>query len=104
MSAIFYTYRDGKKSTAYKYEEVNRIWYTKDKNGKDQITITIKDTTHSSWDLDSKDIELTQQSHEKAAKTYNYAMIEIGKKRRREPEVNKGKKIRKKKRGTKYKL
>ncbi len=79
MSAIFYTHRNGKKETAFKYEIVERVWYTKDKNGKDQISIYIGNKIHSTWKLDPKDIELTQKSHEQACKTYNESLIKIGK-------------------------
>ena len=78
MSAIFYRYRDGKKDTAFKYEEVDRIWYTKAKDGSPQISIYIGDKVYSSWDLGEHDIEFTQRSHEKAAKIYNEALIKIG--------------------------
>lgn len=83
MSAIFYTYRGGKKETSYKYEDVKKIWYTKDKKNKDQISITIGDHIYSSWDLDYEDITLTQESHEKACESYNQSLLKIGKKRKR---------------------
>jgi hypothetical protein len=84
MSAIFYTHRDGKRESAYKYEEVEKIWYTKDKSKKDQISIMIGDNTYSSWGLTPKDIELTQKSHEEACLKYNQrlAKIELSKKKR----------------------
>lgn len=79
MSAIFYTYRNGKKEDAFKFEKVDYIWYTKDKEGKDQITVKFgKDLTRSSWGLDPEDVELTQKSHEKACEKYNESLIKIG--------------------------
>jgi len=78
MSAVFYTYRDDKKATAFKYEKVDRIWYTKSKTGTPQISVYIGEKIHSSWDLGPHDIELTQRSHQEATKIYNEALIKIG--------------------------
>jgi len=78
MSAIFYTYCNDKKSTAFKYEKVDKIWYTKAKDGTPQISVYVGEKIHSSWNLGPHDIELTQRSHQEAAKIYNEALIKIG--------------------------
>lgn len=82
MSAVFYTYRDGEKEGAYKYEKIDRIWFTKAKDGSDQISIYIGDKTHSSWGLGSDDQKLTQKSFEEASKKYTEALIKIESKKR----------------------
>jgi len=98
MSAIFYTYRDGKREKAFRYETITKIWYTKDHNGNDQISVTTTDKlTHSSWGLKDGDIELTQKSCEEACSNYNKALIKIGNKHKYKSNVkNVGKKRRRK--------
>lgn len=82
MSTIFYTYRNGKKESAYKYENTTRIWYTKDKSEKtEQITVyTNDDVAHNSWGLTEEDPLLTQNSYENAGKAYNEKVLKIAKK------------------------
>lgn len=52
VSAIFYTYRNGNKDSAYKYQDLYKIDFNFDKNGKRQINVTLKansSITHIIW-------------------------------------------------------
>lgn len=87
MSAIFYVYRNGKKSKGYKYEDLHSIWFTETNGSKPtpQITITLnsnKDVTYNSWDHGMDDHRLTQESLEQAVSIYNKSLIEIESRRK----------------------
>ena len=97
MSSIFYTYRHGKKENGYKYEDLDRIWFT-ETNGSEttkpspQITVILKNdpiTSRVSWNHGPNDHELTQRSLEDATKAYTKSLVEIEAKRRETAKLTK---------------
>jgi hypothetical protein len=88
MSVMFYTFRNGKKSKGFKYEDLDSVWFTETKGEKPtpQITITLKskpDVTNNSWDHGPNDQKLTEESISKASKEYSEYLIRIESKKRK---------------------
>lgn len=87
MSAIFYVYRNGKKEHAYKYENVKKIWYTKNQEKKEQISVYIGELVHYSIGVTENDVELTQKSYEEACLKYNERLVKIELNKKKRPRV-----------------
>ena len=91
MSVLFYTFRNGKHETCFKYESVDKIWFTKDKKENRQVSVFIGVKEHSAWGLTNEDIDLTRESLENACKKYNEMLLALrlksSKKRKRKGNV-----------------